>query len=383
MSCAAPQANWRSPYKAIGSLEKGNIVHLPTGVTVTKEEMIEMIADARIVYVGESHDNVDAHRVQLAILKALAQRNPGRITVAVEMLKQSSQDIADQWSSGELGEKDLVRRWVADWSNDFAYYRDILTYIRDHRIPLLALRAPDTWMAKVKGENAADGDAPEVSLPELDVQDPYHRSQIEAIFEKHPGANDFEQFYKVQVLWDESMAARIHEYLISEAGKGRQLVVFAGSQHIEHGFGIPRRVFRRIPASYRIILPVPLEAPKRPKHRLMRGVSQPEVPLPAGDFLWAVGYEDLEDERVYLGVMVQPAENGIKIIGISKESAAAEAGLEKGDIIRAFDGQPVDTTFDLTYLIGRKEPADTATLEILRGESLLSVEVTFKEGGFH
>ena len=65
MSCAGPQANWRSPYKAIGSLEKGNIVHLPTGVTVTKEEMIEMIADARIVYVGESHDNVDAHQVQL------------------------------------------------------------------------------------------------------------------------------------------------------------------------------------------------------------------------------------------------------------------------------------------------------------------------------
>jgi len=383
MSCAGPQANWRSPYKAIGSLEKGNIVHLPTGVTVTKEEMIEMIADARIVYVGESHDNVDAHQVQLDILKALAQHNPGRITVAVEMLKQSSQDIADQWSSGELEEKAFVRRWVADWSNDFAYYRDILTYIRDHRIPLLALRAPDAWMAEVKGEDVPDGDAPEVPLPELDVEDPYHRSQIEAIFEKHPGANDFEQFYKVQVLWDESMAARIHEYLTSKGGKGQQLVVFAGSQHIEHGFGIPRRVFRRIPASYRIILPVPLEAPKGPKHQLMRGVSQPEVPLPAADFLWAVGYEDLEDERVYLGVMVQPAENGIKIIGISSESAAAEAGLEKGDIIQAFDGQPVDTTFDLTYLIGRKEPADTATLEVLRGESLLSVEVTFKEGGFH
>jgi len=385
MSCAAPRANWRSPYKALGSLEKGDIVHVPTGVMVSKGEMVDMIADAAIVYVGESHDNVKAHEVQLEILKALTERNPGRVTVGVEMLKRSSQDIADQWSSGLLDEKEFMRRWVKDWTNDFTYYQDILTYIRTHRIPLLALRAPDAWMQQVRGETEpGDTETSESDpLPELDVQDPYHRSQIEAVFEKHPGSQDFERFYRVQVLWDESMAATIAEYLQSPEGEGRQLVIFAGSQHVEHGFGIPRRVFKRVPVSYRIILPVPVEPPPGKKHQLMKGVSPPEVPLAPGDFLWAVGYEDLEDEEVYLGVMVRPVEEGVKIIGISDDSAAEDAGLEKGDVIQAFNSNPIETTFDLTYYISGKRPGDMATLDILRNEKPLSVEVTFKKGGFH
>lgn len=383
MSCAGPQINWQSPYTPIGSLKKGDIVHLSTGVTMDKEEMMDILADARIIYVGEAHDNLDAHKVQLEILQAMTERNPGRVAVGVEMLKRPSQEVADRWSSGELEEKEFVRTWVADWSNDFGYYRDILRFVRDQRIPLLALRASDEWMKAVREGTAEDAPQGE-PLPDLDVQDPYHRSHIQAVFEKHPGSQeDFEKFYRVQVLWDESMATSIYEYLTSEAGAEKQLLVFAGSQHVEHGFGIPRRVFRRLPLSYRIVLPVPLERPRGKNHELMRGVSQPPVPLPAGDFLWAVGYDDLKDERVYLGVMVQSDTGGIQIIGISDDSAAETAGLEKGDVIKAFDGEPVEATFDLTYLIGEKKAGDTATLEILRGDEPLSVEVTFKAGGGH
>ncbi len=382
MSCAGPRFNWQSPYRKISSFEKGDIIHLPTGVKLTKEQMISMIDNSRIIYVGESHDNVCAHQVQLEILKALCKLNPGKITVGIEMLKRPSQDIADQWTSGKLEEKEFVRTWVGDWSNDFEYYLDILRYIREHHIPLLALRSSDEWMEKVKGSQSAN-EKNEQGLPEMDVEDPYHHSHIKAIFDEHPGSKqDFEDFYKVQVLWDESMASSIYEYLTSKVGLDKQLVVFAGSQHIEHGFGIPRRVFRRLPLSYSIVLPIAVEPPPAGKHKLMH-VSQPEVPLQLGDFAWAVGYEDLTDEKVYLGIMVQDTEEGVKILGIGKDSVAQEAGLKKGDIIKTLDSKPIETSFDLTFFISFKNPGDNGTIEILRDEEPLCFDVTFRAGGFH
>jgi uncharacterized iron-regulated protein len=378
---------WESPYREISSLKEGDIVHLPTGVAVTQEQLIHMVSGARIIYVGESHDNMNAHKVQLEILKALQERNPGKVAVGMEMLRRPSQAVADQWTSGELDEKEFMRAWVEDWSNDFSYYRDILNYVRENHISLLALRASEAWMEELKKpESSQDSDPGEEKqevLPEMDVEDIYHQSHIKAIFSAHPKhAQNFDEFYKVQVLWDESMAQSIYEYLVTDEGADKQVVIFAGSQHIEHGFGIPRRVFRRLPLSYAIVLPVMIgDIPEeRPK---LTNVTLPEVPLLPGDFAWMITYEDLEDERVYLGVMIKGDEEGVKIIGMTKNSAAEKAGLQKDDVITVFDGEPIKTSFDLTYLIGLKKAGDKGTLEVLREEKPLSFEVTFEEGGFH
>lgn len=377
--------DWQSPYRDISSLQQGDIVHLPTGVLVSKEQLMNIIDGASIVYVGETHDNINAHKVQLEILRAFHERHPDNIAVGMEMLKRPSQPVADQWTSGELDEKTFIRTWNTDWSNDYAYYRDILEFVREQRIPLLALRASDIWMNRVKAseDTATVGQEEDYleALPEMDNEDFYHRSHIEALFNQHPGhgQKDFETFYNVQVLWDESMAQSVHDYLVSDNGHGKKILVFAGSQHIEHGFGIPRRVFRRIPAPYAIVLPVIIAPPVREKHKSMK-VNLPQVPLLPGDFAWVVTHEDLEDKRVYLGVMIRETEEGIKIIGIAKGSAAEKAGLEKEDIITAFDGEPVGVSFDLTYLIGLKEPGDSGIVEVRRNDETLRYDVTFEAG---
>jgi len=377
---------WQSPYRDISSLQEGDIVHLSTGRLVSKEELINIADGARIIYVGETHDNLNAHKVQLEILKAFHERHPGGIAVGMEMLKRPSQAVADQWTSGELDEKTFVGTWNTDWSNDYAYYRDILEFVREQRIPLLALRASDDWTNRVKAsedtETAGQEEERLEALPEMDIEDTYHRSHIEALFNQHPGhgQQDFETFYSVQVLWDESMAQSVYDYLVSEDGHGKKVLVFAGSQHIEHGFGIPRRVFRRIPLPYVIVLPVMIEAPAREKHKSMK-VTLPQVPLLPGDFAWVVTHEDLEDKRVYLGIMIKETDEGIKIIGMVKGSAAEKAGLEKEDIITTFDGEPIGASFDLTYLIGLKEPGDKGVVEVRRDGETLRYDVTFQARG--
>ncbi|MBW2109200.1 MAG: ChaN family lipoprotein, partial [Deltaproteobacteria bacterium] len=207
----------------------------------------------------------------------------------------------------------------------------------------------------------------------------YHRSQIKAVFKAHPRhGEDFENFYKVQVLWDESMALSIVEYLTSSEGRGKHMVIFAGSQHVQYGFGIPRRVFRRMPVAYTIVVSVITQDPVQQAHKSMK-VTLPNVPLPTADFAWAVGYENLEDQRVYLGVMIKNADDGVAVIGVAEGSAAEKAGLEKQDIITGFDGEAVKTTVDLTYLVSKKRAGDPATVEVLRDGKTVRLEAVFQK----
>ena len=102
MGCATHKLNWQSPYRKLASLEEGDIVHLPTGVKVTKEQLINMLGAARIIYVGETHDNINSHKVQIEILTALTERYSQKVAVGLEMLTRSSQESAYQWITGKL-----------------------------------------------------------------------------------------------------------------------------------------------------------------------------------------------------------------------------------------------------------------------------------------
>ncbi len=374
--CASHKHHWQSPYQELSSLEEGDIVHLRTGVKVTEPQLVSAIEGARIIYVSETHDNVYSHKVQMDILKALAERYPQKIAVAMEMLKRSSQEAADQWISGELDEKDFLKVWIHNWSDNFEYYRSILRYMQAHRIPLVAIRASDDWMEKTK--NAEAPDQIQEKLPDMDLEDPYHRVFVKAIFDDHPmGGMDFETFYRAQVLWDESMAQSIAEYLDSKDGRDKKILVLAGTHHIQYGFGIPRRVFRRLPLPYAIVLPTTVRIPPEKRDRLM-DVTMPDIPFQPGDFAWIVSYEDLRGQKVHLGVIIQDSDEGVKLLGTLDNSTAQQVGLLKNDILVALDSEPVETKFDLTYLIGLKKPGEKGNIRVLRDGELLSFEVIYQ-----
>ena len=119
----------------------GDIVHLPTGVKVTAEQMTAAITDARIIYVGETHDNPASHRLQLQVLKAVAERFPGQVSIGMEMFNPSHQEVLDKWVAGELSEKDFLKDsdWYSNWQMDFAYYSDLLHYAREAKIPVVGI----------------------------------------------------------------------------------------------------------------------------------------------------------------------------------------------------------------------------------------------------
>ena len=326
--------NPQAPYPLPSPPRIGQIVHLPTGSLVSTEQMFTLAGDARIVYFGETHDNPASHRLELQLLQALAGRHPGHQALGMEMFNRAQQPALDRWVAGELTEKAFLResRWFENWGMDFAYYRDLLNLARERRIPVIALNAEKSLVGAVRGKLPEQLSIDEQArLPELDLNDPYHRSLVAAIFGDHSHKGmQLDGFVRVQTLWDETMAESAVRYLESAAGKEMHLLVIAGGNHVSHGFGIPRRVFRRLPASYLLIGGREIDIPADKLNRLMN-VEVPEFPMVPYDFLAYLAYEDLPKKGGSLGVMIEPTPTGHglvikKVAPDSKVSAAPAAG---------------------------------------------------------
>jgi len=87
-------------------------------------------------------------------------------------------------------------------------------------------------------------------------------------------------------------------------------------------------------------------------------------------------YVDIEKEKgneVDLGTM-----EGIYVDKVVEDGAAAEAGLEKGDVIIEVDGQKLTKFGDLSGIIAQKRPGDKVTLTYLHNKKKHTKTVTLK-----
>jgi uncharacterized iron-regulated protein len=383
--CAVPTQmndNPEAPYPPTRPPIVGNILHLPTGYYVSEEQMLAVATDSRIVYVGETHDNPASHRLELTVLRAMAERYPDGVALGMEMFTPAQQEILDRWVSGELSEKAFVKqsRWQDQWQMDFDYYRPLLDFARERSIPVIGLNAPKSLVKSAARQELGElSDEERRLLPEMDREDPYHGAFVTAMYGDHGHGNSgLDGFRRVQTLWDETMAESIVRYLESPAGKTRRMVVVAGGNHIRHGFGIPRRVFRRLPTSYILIGSKELVIPEDKRDRMM-DVEVPRFPMPPYDFLVFTEYEDLVRPGVKLGVMLEEAEGKVRVKAVLPNSAAEAAGILAGDVLLAFDGVPLAENFDLIYEVKQKRPGDRSVLQIERDGEEQTVEVTFPE----
>lgn len=82
-----------------------------------------------------------------------------------------------------------------------------------------------------------------------------------------------------------------------------------------------------------------------------------------------------------IGVHVDPSfgGEGARVSQVQPDGAAAEAGLEAGDLITAIDGQRVSAADELIVLIRSRVPGESAELTYRRGGQERSTTVTFDE----
>jgi uncharacterized iron-regulated protein len=366
------------PPKEIPKAEE--IVHLPTGLKVSLDGLMNMISGATLVCVGETHDNIHAHRVELIVIREMFRRFPGRVAIGMEMFREPQQEVLDRWTKGELSEIDLLKaaKWYENWGSDFGYYRDILEFAKENGIDVVALNPSKEVQEEVSREGLDNVSADlKAKLPEIGEADPYQRAAMKAVYGSHlPTEGMFESFFRVQMLWEETMAERIVGYLKSPRGEGKKMVTITGGWHVRYGFGLPKKVIRRLPLPYVIVQPVEIEIPEEKKDQQM-DVDLPGIPLLPYDFAWYVPYEGLEGKHVLMGVLITESEGRVSVKSVEEGSPAEKAGLRAGDVFVSFDGEPVEDMVDIFYRMGKKREGDTASLVLLRDGAETPAEITF------
>lgn len=360
-----------SPYLSLDELANNEILHLPTGIKVSFDQMQDTISSSRVIYIGETHDNIEAHRVQLEIIKDLTRRFPGKVFVGMEMFRRSTQPDLDLWNQNELSLHKFKKLFRKDWGHGYALYQSIFDLIQKHNIPLIGLKPSTELEDRFRKDESSNENNP----PEIDFDDLYHRSFSMSIFGGH---QVMEKPYRMLLLWEETMAQTVAEFLKNPKNINSKLVVLAGGFHVQYGFGIPKRAFRRIPHAYSIILPSVTQLPPELEGRGM-DVEHVSIPLYLGDYAWKLQYKVLPESKIKLGVLLENSQHAVRIKSVSTNSNAERAGLEKGDLLLAMDEIKLTDVEDLIERLQEKNIGDWTQLLVKRELQEMTIEIQFLE----
>jgi len=217
------------------------IQRLSDGAAISFSKMIGELEGVGFVFVGEKHNSMENHQVQLKIIEELHRR--GRhLTVGLEMFWAKSQPELDRWSAGEMNDDDFIRLYYRNWRMPWPLYRNIFFYLKEQGIPMVGLNIPNTISKKVAAHGADS--LSEEDLAELppglscDVR-PGYKDFIRQVFTEHAGeGKSFQNFCEAQVLWDKVMAWHL---LQQESKNPGMTVVLCGFVHALKR-GIPSRV---------------------------------------------------------------------------------------------------------------------------------------------
>lgn len=218
------------------------------------EKAVQALSRARIILVGEQHDNPRHHQAQLTVIQTLQQagRKPA---VALEMFRADGQADLDQWVSGKLDEAQFKPIYQDHWSDSWQLYAPIFLYARENRLPMVGLNVSRSITLQVAYHGFASLNKEQRGQLEgvtCDVSQDY-RDYIQRAFGGHGHSDmNFERFCEAQLMWDTTMA--IHANIYASQHADHTVVILTGSGHARKQ-GIPAQLKKLDAPAATVILP--------------------------------------------------------------------------------------------------------------------------------
>ena len=334
------------------------------GKALSFSQMIKEMANSRFVYVGETHDSLPMHGIQLDIIRSLYEQD-SHLSIGLEMFPVTLQEVLNKWSLGLLTAEEFIReaKWYVTWNFNFAYYAGIFEFAKANKIPVYALNVPRELITtiRMKGwETLSDEEKKMAPKPDLSNED--HKKLIRTIFEAtdlppqmkaHGSEMVFEGFYRAQAAWDEGMA---HYAVRSSAKDGRRMVVLAGSGHLLYNLGINRRVFEKTGVPFKTVVCVEVE----------NKTGSVDVSRSLADYVWGL---PKEAKPVYPSVGLSFKEfDGLENLVIDKDpidGVAKGQDFKKGDVVLDVDGRSFSSVNELRTYLSRFQWDEKVTFRLL------------------
>ncbi|TBU89443.1 ChaN family lipoprotein [Phytopseudomonas dryadis] len=225
----APLPAWQSPLGR-EQAELGQIRDLRSGERLTPAQLVERLAAAPRVLVGEQHDNPDHHALQLWLLRALEQQR-AQGSLLLEMLTPGQQALAD--TAGQrlrTGQPvaDLPRALAWDKGWDWSLYGPIVGHAlrQDYGLTAANLERAEI-MAIYREQPVLQGHASTAAT----VREPLLAQIRESHCNKLP-ESQLPAMLAVQQQRDRRMA----EHLLAAPPPA---MLFAGAFHVRRDLGVP------------------------------------------------------------------------------------------------------------------------------------------------
>ncbi len=255
-----------------------SVLDARTGRQVDVATFWNQVAAARVVCVGEEHNNPHHHWFQLETVTQMIAKKRAPFALGMEMFQRPYQGVLDDYAARRIDETALLSRsgYAERWGYDYGFYGPTIDRARDAGATLLALNAPRE-LTKAVVRRGIEGLSPDEAkqLPQLVLDDKQHRAWFDALMEELSGGHgsphgatpssdkdkapepaagttppaaeqpkmpSMDRIYTAQVVWDESMAEGAAIWAKAQPAGG--LVLLAGNGHC-HDTAIVGRIQRR------------------------------------------------------------------------------------------------------------------------------------------
>ena len=185
-----------------------------TGQSRSWDQMLDDLAQADVVFLGETHLDETTHRLERAVLQAMIQRRDGKVVLSMEMFERDVQPTLDAYLNGEIDEPTFLSR-ARPWGNYRSAYRPLIETAKQASIPVVAANFP----APLRRRIAMEGKQILENLPadqknwvpeHLNPNTPEYWKRVDNAIRGHlammrGGGDDPQRLFSTQSLWDNAM----------------------------------------------------------------------------------------------------------------------------------------------------------------------------------
>jgi len=355
---------------------------------VSNKELVRQVKSRQVVLLGEHHDNAEHHRWQLEMITALNVWNDN-LALGFEMFPRRMQSVLDQWVAGELSEKEFLEKveWDKYWRFDSALYMPLFHYARMNRIPMYALNVERSFIREVgeKGWANVGADKKEGISTPAPASEGY-LLMLASVFSQHGSqhsgseeANEealrkimeqptFKRFVESQQVWDRAMAQKIAQ--VVKEDKPDMFIAVMGSGHMMNRYGVPHQLKDLDIASTAVLVPWD---PEFECDLISEGFADAVIGL-APDKL---SDQAEETRKPRLGIYLEPADEGVRIIRVVDGSLAERSGIKKGDVVVAMAGRPISEVQQIIDIVKAMQWGTWLPITVVRDGEELEVIAKF------
>jgi len=224
------------------------------GRTLELSALLDRLAQADVVFLGETHLDDTTHRVEAAVLEGLLERRQGKVVLSLEMFERDVQPLLDDYLAGRIDEPTFLAG-SRPWGNYRTAYRPLIEGARRAGIPALAANAPARLRRKLGsgGREALEqlGSEDRHLLPaEILPASPAYWARVDRATRGHMNVSsqtEEQRLFSGQNLWDNSMGAACAEALV--ANPGALVLHVVGGFHVMYHDGTAAQLRLRAPAA--------------------------------------------------------------------------------------------------------------------------------------